>query len=142
MRENRERAFAWALIDFPDLGEAYPTVCEMVWSEVLGDELPAGLDYFLFACGARVECHLPARWLRKLLERDSLPELLSDRVTVDLARESARHDPGVLISGVEMIWRRRLKAIPYTPLLSKRETNYINRARHRALKLVEVKSFA
>jgi lysozyme family protein len=129
VKANRDRSFLWAGAD--NFSPEAQVFNEIVWAEVKGDDLPTGLDYFIFDCAVNVDQSTAIKWLRNVL---GLPQVaILDRATLDYAKG---FDPEVLISGVEMLWRRRLKSQPNWTDIGRKATNHVNRVKHRALKLL------
>ena len=128
--ETKARAFDWAEQDtlLPDPDGMYN---EMTWHEVKGNELPPGLDYFVFACASNVGYDVCASWVRHLL---GLPQVGSiDDFVIRCLRDA---DPEVMISGIEMLWRRRLKSSADWTDVGRKQTNHVNRVKHRGLKII------
>lgn len=127
---TRARAFEWASGDslLPDPDDMFS---HMTWMEVKADDLPEGLDYFVFACASNVSYDVAASWVRHLL---GLPQVgRIDEFVIKILRDV---DPEVMISGIEMLWRRRLKSSPNWTDVGRKQTNHVNRVKHRALKIL------
>lgn len=134
VRATREKAFDWAATDSLVGEEIARSYAELIWDGVTADELPPGVDYFIFDCAQSVNIDVALRWLRNVVG-------LSDtNKTAPLTDEELAHvkeyDPEVLISGVEMLWRRRLKALADWYIDGRKQTNHVNRVKHRALKVI------
>lgn len=131
MKENRSRSFEWAQSD-SIVGEATLVFAEMTWSEIHADFLPPGLDYFLFDLAQSIDVDTATSWLRRVL---GLPHA-GQPLAASEATYAASYDPEPLMDGVEMLWRRRLKSSPNWVDVGRKQTNHINRVKHRALKLI------
>jgi lysozyme family protein len=132
MRESKTRSFEWAEDDLvcvlPDVG----SFSELTWVKIYAEYLPAGLDYFVFDCALHVGDDVALIWLRHVL---GFPQ--HAKMEPALIQVIKQTDVEVLISGIEMLWRRRLKSSPNWTDVGRKQTNHINRVRHRALKLME-----
>lgn len=131
MRATKARAFEWAEDDLVCIIPDAADFSELTWSQCHAEVLPTGLDYFLFDCALHVGCDVALIWLRHVLGLGQAPKM--DTQLVAALKE---HDPEVLISGIEMLWRRRLKSSPNWTDVGRKQTNHVNRVKHRALKLI------
>jgi lysozyme family protein len=131
MRETKAKAFEWAEDDLvcviPDAG-AY---ADLTWGTCYAEILPTGLDYFIFDCAMHVGVDVAISWLRNVLGLGQVAKM--EPSVIRALKES---DPEVVISGVEMLWRRRLKSSPNWTDVGRIQTNHVNRVKHRALKLI------
>lgn len=129
MRANRDSAFLWLTAD--NLGKNVDGVLDYYWGETSADNLPAGLDYFIFDCAFNIDHPTALRWLQSVLNIECTGR--PDSRTLVAA---PRMDTVVAISGVELLWRRRLKSLPNWTDIGRKHTNHINRVKHRAMKLI------
>lgn len=134
-RGNKAAAVAYLIDD--NVGMDVTAYAELCWGEIAGDELPSGVDYFLFDCGNCVDVSNALKWLQLVL---GIPVTgKPDRVT----RASAYlMSPEIIITGVEIFWRRRMKSLPTWETHKRKYTNHISIVRGRALKMLEVRSVA
>ena len=108
------------------------SVLEAVWGVIAGDDLPSGLDYFMLdssvACTTAASC----KWLELVTGNSFCPITYHGAVA-----RSAELGAEVVISGLELFRRRRLKADPDWQRLGVEWSNRCTRAKTRALKMVE-----
>lgn len=105
----------------PSTGELQRLFHEKLWIVLSCNLLPAGVDYFVFDCGVRFSPGDSTRWLRLASEAgDPLVE----------------PTPGDVIRRMDVFVRRRLKSDPRWEEYKHWWTNRANRARDRALKMV------
>lgn len=131
MKETKAKAFEWAEDDLLYVLPDTESFSELTWSQCYGELLPTGLDYFIFDCAMHVGTDVVLNWLRNVLGLQSNAKM--EPSIIPALRE---HDAEVLISGIEMLWRRRLKSSPDWTDVGRKQTNHVNRVKHRALKLI------
>jgi len=120
---NFEAAKTWVLKDehvtsLPGLG--------CLWDGLRLDQVPSGLDYYLLDCAVCFTAVTTGQWLDLVTATKSPSGQL--RVIEDMGIE-------VVISGLELFRRRRIKADPEWQRHGSEWSNRCNRVRRRALAL-------
>jgi len=120
---NFEAAKTWVLKDehvtsLPGLG--------CLWDGLRLDQVPSGLDYYLLDCAVCFTAQVTEQWLALVTATKSPSGQL--RVIEDMGIE-------VVISGLELFRRRRIKADPEWQRHGSEWSNRCNRVRRRALAL-------
>ncbi len=134
MHSTKQRALEWAQAD--SLCAAPLEFADLSWTEVKADDLPKGLDYFVFDCANSLGWSVASQWLRHVLGLQA--SLLQGPLRSEELQYVNTFDPEVLISGIEMLWRRRIRS----EVAEQKYTNHVNRVKHRALKLLSENEFA
>ena len=121
---------AFALVRRDEGGEEQSDlILQFFWDEVKADHLPKGLDYFMFDCALSNDQSVAVRWLQQVLNVPLTSGV--DRTTIEASKMMPAD---VVITGIEMLWRRRCRSL-YANLTDHRyHINHINHARSRALK--------
>ena len=125
VESNFEAAKTWVLKDehvtsLPGLGH--------LWDGLRLDQVPSGLDYYLLDCAVCFTAVTTGQWLDLVTATKSPSGQL--RVIEDMGLE-------VVISGLELFRRRRIKADPEWQRYGSEWSNRCNRVRKRALALAE-----
>lgn len=125
MDRNFEQARGWVLKD--EHMESLPGLRQL-WDSLDCRSMPAGLDYYLLDCSVCFGLGVTSQWLDLVTATQSPRE----------QREKIR-DMGVelVLSGLELFRRRRMKADPEWQRHGSEWSNRCNRARRRALSLAE-----
>ena len=130
MESNFEAAKAWVLKDehvtsLPGLGH--------LWDGLRLDQVPSGLDYYLLDCAVCFSAVTAGQWLDLVTATKSPSGQL--RVIEEMGLD-------VVISGLELFRRRRIKADPDWQRYGSEWSNRCNRVRRRALTLAEAEPMA
>jgi len=125
MRNNFQQAKEWVLKD--EHVTSLPGL-DRVWDSLDCAAMPQGLDYYLLDCGVCFTVGTTAQWL-DLVTGTQFPVEQRERL----------RDMGVelVISGLELFRRRRIKADPEWHRYGSEWSNRCNRVRKRALDLAE-----
>ena len=105
---------------------------EAIWDVIGGDDLPEGLDYFMFDSALTCSSVAACKWLELVTGNSICPITYHGAIA-----RSAELGAEVVISGLELFRRRRLKADPDWQRLGVEWSNRCTRAKTRALKMVE-----
>jgi len=124
------------LKDYPD-GEAliYEHILEDIWQTMRLDYYPAGLDRYLFWTASEVGSATAERWLGLVLGVEGAEG--SSLFWVEATKRLRLHpDLSIVIDGISLFHRRRLKAEPGWVDNHPAWVNRLIRAKSRAIKML------
>lgn len=104
------------------------------WLPVNADSLPLGLDYWQFDCGLLNGVITANRWLQNVVG-----VVQDGQIGPKTLAALQQKDSKMVLTGIETLRRRRLRSLPDWPTFGRGWTNRVNKAKARALKLMEAK---
>lgn len=116
--------------DMPEevAGEIYKA---WYWDRVRADELPSGIDYFVFDCALHSGVGKAIYWLQSCLGVAADGEL-GPRTMAAVKKA----DPAALLGKLEELRRRYLRGHPDWPIFARGWTNRVNKVVKRAKKML------
>ena len=105
---------------------------EWYWDAVNGDELPSGVDYFMFDSGLLSGTVTASRWLQRCV--GVKPDGIIGPRTLEAIRKD---EPLQVLLKVEKLRRQSLRSLKQWSRYGRGWTNRVNKSKARALKLID-----
>lgn len=112
--------------------DAYKIHNRLLWTPLMCEALPQGVDYFVFICGLYSSSDTVTRWLQYSCNLEQTG--LFNTETLTAVQKQADRDT---VLTLERLLRRRLHSHRRWELCGQVWTNYINNAKHRAFSLMD-----
>jgi len=111
--------------------EAHAIYRERYWDPLRCDDLPAGVDYFIFNAGLLSGIVTAARWLQ--ISVDAKTDGIIGPKTLE---QVGKAEVPVILAEVEALWRRRLKSLSDWPTFGRGWSNRVTNVMRRAQKMI------